>query len=169
MGQINDGHRSLVGIYLHGESLLQAQDRRHVGKIDVTVDLLPRIDQVPGLNDLGRGPDTVGRTRPRVFGTVYGLVFIKVFYHGHGAGGGLDRQTAGGGRRVVGPPKLGGLKIVPLNQAFQKWKRVCNHVQTHQSLGYLTPLQYLGGLNTSTTSLTLSANSHAPRKSRPEL
>ena len=62
------------------------------------------------------------------------------------------------------------LEIVPLNQALQKWERVYNHVRPHQSLGYLTPFEYLSGLNTGTNEapLTLSADSHAPGKSRPE-
>ena len=62
------------------------------------------------------------------------------------------------------------LEIVPLNQALQKWERVYNHVRPHQSLGYLTPFKYLSGLNTGANEapLTLSADSHAPGKSRPE-
>ena len=57
-----------------------------------------------------------------------------------------------------------------MNQALQKWERVYNHVRPHQSLGYLTPFEYLSGLNTGANEapLTLSADSHAPGKSRPE-
>ena len=67
----------------------------------------------------------------------------------------------------VYPDDLG---IVPLNQALREWERVYNHVRPHQSLGYLTPFEYLRGLEVGANeaSLTLSANSQGPGKSRPE-
>ena len=62
------------------------------------------------------------------------------------------------------------LDITTLNQALREWERVYNYIRPHQSLGYLTPFEYLNGLKAGTNeaSLTLSANSHAPGKSRPE-
>ena len=67
----------------------------------------------------------------------------------------------------VYPDDLG---VTPLNQALRAWERVYNHIRPHQSLGYLTPFQYLCALDARTNrpSLTLSANSHEPAKSRPE-
>ena len=37
----------------------------------------------------------------------------------------------------------GDLKIIPLNEALQRWERVYNHIRPHQALGYLTPQQFL--------------------------
>ena len=66
----------------------------------------------------------------------------------------------------VYPDDLG---IVPLNQALREWEWVYNNIRPHQSLGYLTPCEYLHTLNAGTNepSLTLSGNCHAPGKSRP--
>ncbi|MDP6495713.1 MAG: integrase core domain-containing protein, partial [Dehalococcoidia bacterium] len=62
------------------------------------------------------------------------------------------------------------LEITVLNQALREWERVYNYIRPHQSLGYLTPFEYLSARNAGTNkaSLTLSANSHAAGKSRPE-
>ena len=62
------------------------------------------------------------------------------------------------------------LEITPLNQALREWERVYNYVRPHQSLGYLTPFEYLRARNASTNKayLTLSANSRAAGKSRPQ-
>ena len=37
----------------------------------------------------------------------------------------------------------GDLEVGPVNQALCQWERVYNTIRPHQSLGYLTPLQYL--------------------------
>ena len=37
----------------------------------------------------------------------------------------------------------GDLDMAPLNQALKGWEQVYNTVRPHQSLGYLTPLEYL--------------------------
>ncbi len=37
----------------------------------------------------------------------------------------------------------GDLDMGPLNQALPNWEEVYNTVRPHQSLGYLTPLQFL--------------------------
>lgn len=37
----------------------------------------------------------------------------------------------------------GDLKITPLSNALQDWEHVYNHVRPHQSLGYLTPHQFI--------------------------
>ena len=61
------------------------------------------------------------------------------------------------------------LEITPLNQGLREWERVYNYIRPHQSLGYLTPFEYLRARNAGTNkaSLTLSANPHTPAKSRP--
>ena len=66
----------------------------------------------------------------------------------------------------VYPDDLG---IVPMNQALREWEWIYNNIRPHQSLGYLTPCEYLLTLNSGANepSLTLSDNSHAPGKSRP--
>lgn len=62
------------------------------------------------------------------------------------------------------------LAITPLNQALREWEQVYNYIRPHQSLAYLTPFEYLTKLRATEQdpSLTLSANSPAPAKSRPE-
>jgi putative transposase len=37
----------------------------------------------------------------------------------------------------------GDLEITPLTVALQGWERVYNHIRPHQSLGYLTPSQFI--------------------------
>jgi transposase InsO family protein len=39
----------------------------------------------------------------------------------------------------------GDLEIAPLNQALKQWEYTYNHIRPHQTLGYLTPSQYLAG------------------------
>ena len=62
------------------------------------------------------------------------------------------------------------LEITPLNQALREWERVYNYIRPHQSLGYLTPFEYLSKLQGATgePSFTLSAKLYPPAKSRPE-
>jgi transposase InsO family protein len=61
------------------------------------------------------------------------------------------------------------LEITPLNQGLKEWEWVYNHVRPHQSLGYLTPSEFLSKLPApeQETSFTLSAKSYTPAKSRP--
>ena len=58
------------------------------------------------------------------------------------------------------------LEITTLNQALKEWERVYNYIRPHQSLGYLTPFEYLNNLQGATgePSLTLSAKSHPPAR-----
>lgn len=62
------------------------------------------------------------------------------------------------------------LEIAPLNQALREWEQVYNYIRPHQALAYLTPFEYLKGLQGGSRepSFTLSAKSHALAKSRPE-
>jgi transposase InsO family protein len=61
------------------------------------------------------------------------------------------------------------LEVIPLNQSLQEWERVYNYIRPHQSLGYLTPSEFLSKIPATEQypSLTLSAKSHQPAKSRP--
>ena len=58
------------------------------------------------------------------------------------------------------------LEITTLNQALKEWERVYNYIRPHQSLGYLTPFEYLNNLQGATgePSLTPSAKSHPPAR-----
>ena len=58
------------------------------------------------------------------------------------------------------------LEITTLNQALKEWERVYNYIRPHQSLGYLTPFEYLNNLQGATgePSLILSAKSHPPAR-----
>jgi transposase InsO family protein len=62
------------------------------------------------------------------------------------------------------------LEIIPLNQSLREWERVYNYIRPHQSLGYLTPFEYLSTFQRGTEdpSFTLSAKVQPPAKSRPE-
>ena len=62
----------------------------------------------------------------------------------------------------------GDLQVEPLNRALLGWEGVYDTIRPHQSLGYLTPQQYLGLRQpTQRPSFALSATSNTPGKSRP--
>lgn len=63
----------------------------------------------------------------------------------------------------------GDLELEPLNKALRRWEDIYNTVRPHQSLGYLTPLEYLNSTQLPQgPSSDLSGISLRPAKSRSE-